>query len=89
MEESLLEDIEGQEREEREGEDGEMGEEDEDGSSQASDESEDVVDAAVQEDIEKFQNSFEGITERFRLINRIGEGELLQLNLQRSVVDSK
>lgn len=32
------------------------------------------VDDAVAEDIEKFTNTFKGISTRFRLINRIGEG---------------
>jgi cell division control protein 7 len=39
-----------------------------------SDDSDGVVDAAVQEDMEKFQETFKGIKDRFRLINRIGEG---------------
>ncbi|KAM3072066.1 Cell division control protein 7 [Clarireedia jacksonii] len=46
----------------------------EEGYSDDSDESEDTVDPAVAEDIAKFQETFKGITERFRLINRIGEG---------------
>jgi hypothetical protein len=56
----------------------EEGEDDEeDALSEASEESDHVVDLAVQEDIEKFKCSFEGITERFRLISRIGEGKPL------------
>ncbi|KAH8592355.1 kinase-like domain-containing protein [Bisporella sp. PMI_857] len=51
----------------------EDGEEMEEDSFDASD-SDDDVDASVKEDIQKFQESFEGINERFRLINRIGEG---------------
>lgn len=47
--------------------------------SEYSEESDDEVDPAVQEDMEKFQATFKGIKERFRLINRIGEGELLKL----------
>ena len=39
-----------------------------------SDDSDDVVDPAVQEDMNKFQETFKGIKDRFRLINRIGEG---------------
>jgi cell division control protein 7 len=39
-----------------------------------SDDSDAVVDAAVQEDMDKFQETFKGIKDRFRLINRIGEG---------------
>ena len=42
-----------------------------------SDDSDGVMDAAVQEDMNKFQETFEGITKRFRLINRIGEGDIL------------
>ena len=33
------------------------------------------VDDMVAEDIERFENSFVGINKRYRLINRIGEGE--------------
>lgn len=51
-------------------------EQDEDEYSEASDESDDTVDPLVQEDIDKFQLSFKGIQDRFRLINRIGEGNL-------------
>ncbi|KAI9783643.1 MAG: hypothetical protein M1835_003768 [Candelina submexicana] len=39
-----------------------------------SDDSNAVVDAAVTEDMERFEATFSGITSRFRLINRIGEG---------------
>lgn len=39
-----------------------------------SDESDHVVEPAVQEDMDKFQATFKGIKDRFRLINRIGEG---------------
>jgi cell division control protein 7 len=42
-----------------------------------SDDSDAVVDAAVQEDMENFQETFIGIKDRFRLINRIGEGNSL------------
>lgn len=38
-------------------------------------ESEEDVDPAVQEDMEKFEASFKGIKDRYRLINRIGEGK--------------
>ncbi|KAG9244171.1 kinase-like domain-containing protein [Calycina marina] len=37
-------------------------------------ESDEEVAVSVQEDIRKFQETFDGITGRFRLINRIGEG---------------
>ncbi|KAJ8063969.1 hypothetical protein OCU04_007815 [Sclerotinia nivalis] len=39
-----------------------------------SDGSDDAVDAATAEDIAKFEATFKGIKDRFRLINRIGEG---------------
>lgn len=45
-----------------------------------SDESDMVVDASVQEDMKKFQETFKGIKDRFRLINRIGEGNSLITN---------
>jgi cell division control protein 7 len=47
----------------------------EDEYSEESDDGDDVVDAAVQEDMLRFQETFKGIKERFRLINRIGEGK--------------
>jgi cell division control protein 7 len=53
------------------------GEEDEDdgrGKDYDSEESDSIVDPLVQEDMDKFQDTFKGIKERFRLINRIGEG---------------
>ncbi|KAH0362957.1 kinase-like protein, partial [Aureobasidium melanogenum] len=37
-------------------------------------EEEEEVEASVQEDIARFEQSFKNITQRFRLINRIGEG---------------
>jgi cell division control protein 7 len=39
------------------------------------DSSDEEVDDAVAEDMSRFEESFAGITKRFRLINRIGEGE--------------
>jgi cell division control protein 7 len=42
--------------------------------SEWSEESEEEVDPAVQEDMDKFVATFKGIKDRFRLINRIGEG---------------
>ncbi|KAG9229124.1 kinase-like domain-containing protein [Amylocarpus encephaloides] len=39
-----------------------------------SEESDTIVDPAVREDMDKFLESFKGMKERFRLINRIGEG---------------
>ncbi|KAG0647128.1 Cell cycle serine threonine-kinase hsk1 [Hyphodiscus hymeniophilus] len=43
--------------------------------SEGSDDTDDVVDAAVQEDMLRFQETFKGIKDQFRLINRIGEGK--------------
>jgi cell division control protein 7 len=49
--------------------------EEEDGEySEVSDDSDGVIDASVQEDMDKFQETFKGIKDRFRLINRLGEG---------------
>lgn len=39
------------------------------------DSSDEEVEDAVAEDMARFEESFTGITKRFRLINRIGEGE--------------
>ena len=39
-----------------------------------SDASDEEVEASVQEDISRFELSFKNISQRFRLINRIGEG---------------
>lgn len=49
--------------------------------SEGSDDTEDAVDPSVQEDIEKFQQTFSGhnISKRYRLINRIGEGRVMRL----------
>jgi cell division control protein 7 len=44
-----------------------------------SDDSDNVVDPKVQEDMNQFQETFKGIKDRFRLINRIGEGSSLLL----------
>lgn len=49
----------------------------EDGYSDYSDESDEVVDPTVREDMDKFMETFKGIKERFRLINRIGEGRYI------------
>lgn len=40
----------------------------------SSEESEEDIDPLVREDMERFQATFRGIQDRFRLINRIGEG---------------
>jgi cell division control protein 7 len=53
----------------------EVEQDEEDGYSDVySDDSDDVVDPKVQEDMNQFQETFKGIKDRFRLINRIGEG---------------
>ena len=43
----------------------------------SAEESDDTPDEAVQDDIEKFNKTFKGISQRFRLINRIGEGKFI------------
>jgi cell division control protein 7 len=48
--------------------------EEQDRYSEASDESDGIVDEGVLEDMERLQDTFKGIKDRFRLINRIGEG---------------
>jgi len=47
--------------------------------SYTSDESDAVVEPSVQEDMDRFQETFKGIKDRFRLINRIGEGQYVVL----------
>lgn len=54
-------------------------EEEEEYSDGYSDDSDNVVDPKVQEDMNQFQETFKGIKDRFRLINRIGEGNSLLL----------
>jgi cell division control protein 7 len=44
-----------------------------------SEESDGVVDPVVQEDMNKFEDTFVGIRERYRLINRIGEGKFVPI----------
>lgn len=52
--------------------------EDEDQSAQIEDsDSDDEVDESVVEDMRKLEESFKGISQRYRLINRIGEGDSL------------
>ena len=55
-------------------------EDQDDAYSETSEESDGVVDPTVQEDMDKFQDTFKGLQERFRLINRIGEGNILPTN---------
>jgi cell division control protein 7 len=57
-------------------------EDESDGYSEASEESGGVVDSGVQEDILRLEETFKGIKERFRLINRIGEGMYYGKDLQ-------
>lgn len=45
-----------------------------DESRQTADSSDEEVEDSVQEDMARFEETFVGITKRFRLINRIGEG---------------
>ena len=40
---------------------------------------EEIADPALQEDMIKFQETFKGIKERFRLIGRIGEGRSIHI----------
>jgi hypothetical protein len=47
---------------------------DEDTTSEASVESEEDVEESVAEDMRKLEESFKGISQKYRLINRIGEG---------------
>jgi cell division control protein 7 len=60
----------------------------EDEYSEESDDSDDVVDEAVQEDMLRFQETFKGIKERFRLINRIGEGKSIYLFDWNTLIDA-
>jgi hypothetical protein len=39
--------------------------------------SEDELDESVMEDMKKLEENFEGISQKYRLINRIGEGKTL------------
>ena len=43
------------------------------------DSSDEEIDESVAEDMARFEDSFVGISKRYRLINRIGEGECPQL----------
>lgn len=57
----------GEESYHEDGKDGEDEEEDDD-------EDEEEVDESVLEDMRKLEESFEGISQKYRMINRIGEG---------------
>jgi hypothetical protein len=52
----------------------EDGDQQDDAYSEASDDSSGQVEASVQDDMNRFEDTFKGIKDRFRLINRIGEG---------------
>lgn len=52
--------------------------------SEGSDYSDDVVEGAVQEDMLRFQETFKGIKDRFRLIKRIGEGTSILFHMLNS-----
>lgn len=43
---------------------------------------EEEIDEGVAEDMQKFEESFKGITKRYRLLNRIGEGKDLNLHAE-------
>lgn len=49
---------------------------DEGGAARTDDSDESELDESVAEDIARFESSFKGINKRYRLISRIGEGEL-------------
>lgn len=53
-------------------------EEDESASTEA-DQSDEELDDDVAEDLRKFQESFRGISKRYKLMNRIGEGKTSNL----------
>ena len=52
-----------------------------DESGQTADSSDEEVEDSVQEDMARFEECFVGITKRFRLINRIGEGRFPLIGL--------
>ena len=51
------------------------------------DEDEDDVDESVAEDMKKLEESFKGISQKYRLINRIGEGQSTNTNMGFSKTD--
>lgn len=53
-----------------------------DESGQTVDSSDEEVEDSVQEDMARFEETFVGISKRFRLINRIGEGMCSFIGLQ-------
>lgn len=66
--------IEEEEREEYEEEHDDDDRQDDESQSDTSEESQENIEPAVLEDMDKFRETFKGISSRFRLINRIGEG---------------
>ena len=52
----------------------------------SSEEEEREISELVLEDMEKFEESFKGITKQYRLINRIGEGRVCQLGVLKSLL---
>lgn len=46
---------------------------------------EDEVDESVKDDMKKLEDSFQGISDRFRLVNRIGEGTFYPLSVPRGL----
>jgi hypothetical protein len=61
------------EQEEQDGDDATA--EGSEGSYDSTEEQEEEIDPQVLEDMIKFEESFQGISKRFRIINRIGEGK--------------
>jgi hypothetical protein len=62
---------------------------DDESTSQSSEDSEDEIDESVVEDMRRLEQSFKGISEKYRLINRIGEGMLDQIFVSRSPPDMR
>jgi len=76
VEDEEEEDEEEEDEEEDQGEDEGDGEEDLSGEENDDDESGDEVEESVIEDMRKLEESFRGISRKYRLINRIGEGDM-------------
>ena len=57
------------------------------GSSESSDDSSEAVDPAVLEDIAKFEATFQGINQRFKVLNRIGEGTFCSRRKRQQAID--
>ena len=50
------------------------------------DESDDEVEQSVAEDMQKLEESFQGISQKYRLINRIGEGVLCRREMYSTLI---